>query len=73
MVTVTYRQFVTDARVRKSVRAGKPLLVSLRGKPYFRCLPPEQAATSEGAGRDLYQGRGVSPEPLPAGEWKGLA
>lgn len=72
MTTITYRRFVTDARIRKQVKAGKPFLVSQDGQPYFRVLPPEKAVSSEGAAKHLYQGRGVSPLPVPKDEWKGL-
>ncbi len=72
MNTVSYRQFVNGARLRRSVFAGKGLLVLHHGRPYFRALPPEKPATSEGAARRLSSSRGVSPEPV-AETWGGLA
>ena len=57
---------MTNSRIRKQVKAGKPS---------FRVLPPEKvekAVSSEGAAEHLYRGRGVSPSPAYKGEWKGL-
>ena len=72
MTTISYRRFVTDAKLRKAAQSGKSFLVSQHGKPYFRILPPERQASSEGAASALYRGPGVSPDPVPAEEWGGL-
>ena len=69
MTSVTFSQFVNSPRLRQAVKAGKSFLVTEYGKPYFRVLPPENAATHEGAGRHLFKGRAVSPDRIPRSEW----
>lgn len=72
MMTVTYREFVAQKKFRRLVAAGRELLVTERGKPFFRALPPEKPATHKGAAAHLYAGQAVSHEPLSAEEWGGL-
>ena len=71
MTSVTFSKFVNSPRLRQAVKAGKSLLVTEYGKPYFRVLPPENAVTHEGAGRHLFRGQAVSPERIPDAEWGG--
>ena len=69
MTSVTFSKFVNSPRLRQAVKAGKSFLVTEYGKPYFRVLPPENAATHEGAARHLFKGQAVSPDPIPDSEW----
>lgn len=69
MTSVSFSKFVNNPRLRQSVKAGKSLLITEYGKPYFRVLPPENTATHEGAGRHLSTGKAVSPERIPDTEW----
>ena len=69
MTSVTFSKFVKSPRLRQAVKAGKSFLVTQYGKPCFRVLPPENAATTEGAGRHLFKGQAVSPDPIPDSEW----
>lgn len=72
MKSVTFSRFVNSPRFRQAAKAGESFLVTEHGKPYFRVLPPEKAATHEGAGRHLFQGSAVSPEPIPESELGGV-
>ena len=49
MKTVTLRAFKHHSRHQRMVHDGQPVLVTYRGRPYFRALPPEQPATFLGA------------------------
>jgi antitoxin (DNA-binding transcriptional repressor) of toxin-antitoxin stability system len=71
MESVTFSKFVNSPRLRQAVKSGKSFLVTEYGKPYFRVLPPESAATHEGVGRHLFKGKAVSPERIPGAEWGG--
>ena len=73
MTSVTFSKFVKSPRLRQAVKAGKSFLVTQYGKPCFRVLPPENAATHEGAARHLFQGQAVSPEQISDTEWKDSA
>ena len=72
MKTISVRTFERDPSYKARAAGGESFLVTLRGRPHFRVLPPEQPETHLGAGRHLAKGKPVSPEPIPASEWKGL-
>ena len=51
MKTVTLRAFKHQSRYQRMARDGQPVLVTHRGRPYFRALPPEKAGAFLGAAR----------------------
>jgi hypothetical protein len=51
MKTVTLRAFKHHSRFQRMAHDGQPVLVTHRGQPYFRALPPEKAGTFLGAAR----------------------
>lgn len=72
MKTVTLRSLRRDSALLDRVAAGEEVLVTRFGKPYVRIIPANQARSFLGAGKHLGQKTAVSPEPIPASEWKGL-
>ena len=51
MKTVTLRAFKHESRYQRMAHDGQPVLVTHRGQPYFRALPPEKTGTFLGAAR----------------------
>jgi hypothetical protein len=51
MKKVTLRAFKQDSRYQRMAHDGHPVLVTHRGQPYFRALPPEKTGTFLGAAR----------------------
>jgi len=72
MKTVTLRSLRRDSTLLDSAAAGEEILVTRFGKPYVRIIPAKQPRSFLGAGKHLKQKKAVSPEPVPASEWKGL-
>ncbi len=56
-----------------SVADGEELLVTRFGKPYVRIVPANQSRSFVGAGKHFGMKKPVSPDCIPASEWKGLA
>ncbi len=73
MKTVTLRSLRWDADLLDSAAGGEEILVTRFGKPYLRILPAKQPRSFVGAGKHLGVKKPVSPDPIPASEWKGLA
>jgi antitoxin (DNA-binding transcriptional repressor) of toxin-antitoxin stability system len=73
MKTVTLRSLRRDAQLLDAAAGGEEILVTRFGEPYVRILSAKQPRTFVGAGRHLRMKRPVSPHPIPASEWKGLA
>jgi prevent-host-death family protein len=73
MKTVTLRSLRRDAAVLDEAAQGQEIVVTRRGKPYVRISPAARPRSFLGAGRRLGHKRPVSPDPIPAREWKGLA
>ena len=72
MKTVTLRSLRRDAGLLDSAADGEEILVTRFGKPYVRILPAERPRTFLGAGKHLGMKKPLSPDPIPASEWKGL-
>jgi antitoxin (DNA-binding transcriptional repressor) of toxin-antitoxin stability system len=72
MRTVTLRVLRREADLLDSAANGEELLVTRFGKPYVRIVPAKQPRSFFGAGKHLRLKQAVSPEPIPASEWKGL-
>jgi len=72
MKTITLRDLARNPKFGRLAHAGQSFLVTHRGQPYFRILPPQKPACHVGAGSHLAKGLPLSPEPIPASEWKGL-
>jgi antitoxin (DNA-binding transcriptional repressor) of toxin-antitoxin stability system len=70
MKTVTLRALRRDSTLLESVAGGEEILVTRFGKPYVRIVPAGQPRSFLGAGRHLGQKEAVSPDPIPASEWK---
>ncbi len=51
MKTVTLRAFKHQSSYQRMAHDGQPVLVTHRGQPYFRALPPEKNSTFLGAAR----------------------
>ena len=51
MKTVTLRAFKQQSCYQRMAHDGQPVLVTHRGRPYFRALPPENPGTFLGAAR----------------------
>ena len=71
MKTVTLDSFRKAPALLDSVATGEELLVTRFGKPYVRIVPARQARTFLGAGKHFGVTRPVTPDPIPAAEWKG--
>ena len=61
MKKVTLREFKQKSHIQRMARDGHPVLVTHRGQPYFRALPPEKSRTFLGAAR---AGKPLTPELL---------
>jgi antitoxin (DNA-binding transcriptional repressor) of toxin-antitoxin stability system len=72
MKTVTLRSLRRDSSLLDVAAAGEPILVTRFGQPYVRIIPAKQPETFLGAGKHLAQKKPVSPDPIPASEWKKL-
>ncbi len=73
MKTVTLRRLRREAELLDSAAGGEELMVTRFGRPYVRIVSAAQAGSFVGAGRHLGASKPVSPRPIPASEWKGLA
>jgi prevent-host-death family protein len=73
MKTVTLRSLRRDSSVLDRAASGQEIVVTRRGKPYVRISPAIEPRSFLGAGRHLRQKEAVSPDPIPARQWKGLA
>jgi antitoxin (DNA-binding transcriptional repressor) of toxin-antitoxin stability system len=73
MKTITVRALARDPAFGRRANAGESFLVTHRGRPFFRILPPERPISHVGAGRHLAKGKAVSPDPIPASEWASLS
>jgi len=70
-LTVTLRDFKRDPRYQRMAHEGAEVLVTRRGKPYLRLLPPARSGTFVGAaraGRPLTAG--ILEPAIPPGAWK---
>jgi hypothetical protein len=71
MKTVTLRAFKHHSRFQRMAHDGQPVLVTHRGQPYFRALPPEKTGTFLGAARG---GKPLTAKALesvlPENEWR---
>jgi len=72
MKTVTLRALRREPDLLDRVAAGEEILVTRFGKPYVRIVPANQPRSFVGAGIHLGMEAPVSPDPIPASEWKGL-
>ena len=72
MKIVTLRSLRRDSAVLDRAASGQEIIVTRRGKPYVRISPATAPRSFLGAGRHLGQRRAVSPDPIPAREWKRL-
>lgn len=72
MKTVTLRALRRDASLLDAAAAGEDIVVTRFGKPYVRIVPAQQPRSFLGAGTHLLQQEAVSPDPIPASEWKRL-
>jgi hypothetical protein len=71
MKTVTLKEFKQRSHYHRMAHEGHPVLVTLRGKPYFIAIPPTMAETFVGA---ACAGKPLSPDVLVSvlteEEWK---
>jgi prevent-host-death family protein len=72
MKTVTLRALRRDASLLDAAAAGEDIVVTRFGKPYVRIVPARRPRSFVGAGTHLRQREAVSPDRIPAGEWKRL-
>jgi antitoxin (DNA-binding transcriptional repressor) of toxin-antitoxin stability system len=72
MKTVTLRSFRRDSTLLDAVAEGEELVVTRFGKPYVHVVPARRPQSFLGAGRHLKVKAPVSPDPVPASEWKGI-
>jgi prevent-host-death family protein len=72
MKTVTLRALRRDASLLDAAAEGEEVVVTRFGKPYVRIVPAGRARSFLGAGAHLGQEAPVSPDPIPAAEWKRL-
>jgi prevent-host-death family protein len=72
MKTVTLRALRRNASLLDAAAAGEDIVVTRFGKPYVRIVPAAQPRSFLGAGIHLRQREAVSPDPIPASEWKHL-
>lgn len=70
MKTVTLRAVRRNAALLDEAAAGQEIVVTRFGKPYVRIVSAQRAGTFLGAGRHLRSKHPVSPDPIPASEWK---
>lgn len=70
MKAVTLRALRRDASLLDAAAAGDEILVTRFGEPYVRIVPARQRRSFLGAGAHLRQKAPVSPDPIPASEWK---
>jgi prevent-host-death family protein len=73
MKTVTLRRLRREAALLDSAADGEEIMVTRFGRPYVRIVSATQPRSFVGAGRHLGAKKTVSPRPIPASEWKGLA
>ncbi len=72
MKTVTLRALRREAHLLDSAASGEEILVTRFGKPYVRIVPADKPRAFFSAGKQLRLKQALSPEPIPASEWKGL-
>ena len=72
MKTVTLRRLRREAHLLDSAAGGEEIMVTRFGRPYVHISPAAQPGSFVGAGRHLGAKKPVSPQPVPASEWKGL-
>jgi prevent-host-death family protein len=72
MKTVTRRALRRDASLLDAAAHGEEVVVTRFGKPYVRIVPAGRPDSFLGAGAHLGQKEAVSPDPIPASEWKRL-
>ena len=69
-MTVSLRSFKRDPRYQQLAHQGAEVLVTKRGKPYLRLLPPAKPGSFVGAGRG---GKPLTADVLgpaiPPGAW----
>lgn len=71
MKTITLRAFKHQSRYQRLAHDGEPVLVTHRGQPYFRALPPEKNGTFLGAARGGKPlAAGWLESVLPESEWR---
>lgn len=73
MKTVTLRSLRRDSTLLDRAAGGEEILVTRFGQPFVRIIPARQPRSFLGAGKHLNQREAVSPEPVPASEWKKFA
>jgi len=72
MKIVTLRSLRRDAALLDEAAGGEEIVVTRFGKPYVRIVSAERPQRFLGAGRHLAVREAVSPDPVPASEWKGV-
>lgn len=72
MKTITLRSLRRDATLLDQAASGEEILVTRFGKPYVRIIAAGHPTSFLGAGKLLRQKKALSPEPIPASEWKAL-
>ena len=72
MKTVTLRRLRREANLLDSAAGGEEIMVTRFGRPYVHIISATQPRSFVGAGRNLGAKEPVSPQPVPASEWKGL-
>jgi antitoxin (DNA-binding transcriptional repressor) of toxin-antitoxin stability system len=73
MKTVTLRRLRRESALLDSAAGGEEIMVTRFGRPYVRIVAAGEPRSFVGAGRHLGAKKAVSPRPVPASEWKGLA
>lgn len=73
MKTVTLRRLRREADLLDAAAGGEEIVVTRFGRPYVRIVSAAQPGSFVGAGQHLGAKKPVSPRPIPASEWKGLA
>lgn len=72
MKMVTLRSFRRDSTLLDAVAEGEELVVTRFGTPYVHVVPARRPQSFLGAGKHLKMKRPVSPDPIPASEWKDI-
>lgn len=72
MKTVTLRSLRRHAALLDEVAEGEEIVVTRFGRPYVRIVPAKRSRSFLGAGSHLASTDAVSPDPIPASEWKGV-